>query len=95
MYKKNSIAALLAATMLLPTNAFALSASDFSDFPTDWSAAAVSHAVEHGLLTGSDGKINAAGKLTRAEMAAVVNRAFGAKAAASITGYSDMAEGAW
>ena len=95
MQKKNTIAMVLAAAMLLPTNAFAASPSDFSDFPSDWSTAALTSAVENGLLNGSDGLINASGALTRAEMAAIVNRAFGATATASLSGYSDVPQSAW
>lgn len=95
MKKKSTVAMALAAAMLLPTGARALSAADFSDFPRDWSAQALTHAVENGLLTGSDGKINAYGKLTRAEMAAILNRGFGAAAAASLAGYQDVPADAW
>ena len=95
MKKKNTLAGVLAAAMLLPTNALALSPSDFSDFPSDWSTEALTNAVENGLLNGSDGQINASGRLTRAEMAAIVNRAFGATATASLSGYSDVSPSAW
>lgn len=92
---KNSIAMLLAAAMLLPTPAFAASPSGFSDFPTDWSRAALAQAVENGLLSGANGRINAEGRLSRAEMAAIVNRAFGASSAASLSGFTDVSRDAW
>ena len=53
MKKKNAIAMALAVTMLLPTNALALAPEDFSDFPNNWSSAALKSAIENGLLTGS------------------------------------------
>lgn len=72
-----------------------VAAVDFSDFPSDWSAAPLTRAVEDGLLTGTGGKINGNGKLTRAEMATIVNRAFGASAKASLDAYTDVPDQAW
>lgn len=85
----------LIGAMLLSTNAFAAVPSDFSDFPTDWSAPAMTHAVQNGLLNGSDGKILPKGLLTRAQMATMVNRAFASSAKASLTGFTDMLPGVW
>ena len=85
----------LIGAMLLSTNAFAAVPSDFSDFPTDWSAPAMSHAVQNGLLNGSDGKILPKGLLTRAQMATMVNRAFASSAKASLTSFTDMVPGVW
>lgn len=79
----------------MPNGAFAASATDFSDFPNDWSASAMSQAVENGLLGGYNGKIQPKGKLTRAEMATILNRAFGATEKASLEGYTDVASDAW
>ena len=92
---QKTIAATLSAAMLLSVSSFAATPSDFSDFPADWSTDALTHAVEHGLLNGSDGKINAKGTLTRAQMAAIVNRAFGAEKAADLTRFVDMLQSAW
>ena len=85
----------LIGAMLLSTNAFAAVPSDFSDFPTDWSAPAMTHAVQNGLLNGSDGKILPKGLLTRAQMATMVNRAFASSAKASLTSFTDMVLGVW
>lgn len=85
----------LIGAMLLSTNAFAAVPSDFSDFPTDWSAPAMTHAVQNGLLNGSDGKILPKGLLTRAQMATMVNRAFASSAKASLTSFTDMVPGVW
>lgn len=51
--------------------------------------------MENGLLNGYDGKINPTGLLTRAQMATMVNRAFGATATASLSGYEDVAPTDW
>lgn len=93
--KKNPMIMGLIGAMLLSTNTFAAVPSDFSDFPTDWSAPAMTHAVQNGLLNGSDGKILPKGLLTRAQMATMVNRAFASSAKASLTGFTDMVPGVW
>ena len=86
---------LLAGAMLLPANAFAASPEDFTDFPTDWSAAGLRSAVQNGLLNGSNGQINSSGLLIRAQMAAIVNRAFAARKTADLSVYSDANSSAW
>lgn len=86
---------LLAGAMLLPANAFAASADDFSDFPSDWSAAGLRRAVDNGLLNGANGRIDGAGLLTRAQMAAIINRAFAAKKTADLSGYNDVSADVW
>ena len=93
--KKSPMIMGLIGAMLLSTNAFAAVPSDFSDFPTDWSASAMTHAVQNGLLNGSDGKILPKGLLTRAQMATMVNRAFASSAKASLTSFTDMVPGVW
>lgn len=92
---KRGLALILTAALLVPNGAYAASAKDFSDFPCDWSATAMSQAVENGLLGGYDGKINPQGKLSRAEMATIVNRAFGATEKADMNGYKDVKVDAW
>ena len=95
MNKKRTLAMLLAGAMLLPANAFAASPEDFTDFPTDWSAAGLRSAVQNGLLNGSNGQINSSGLLIRAQMAAIVNRAFATRKTADLSVYSDANTSAW
>lgn len=95
MNKKRTLAMLLAGAMLLPANAFAASPEDFTDFPTDWSAAGLRSAVQNGLLNGSNGQINSSGLLIRAQMAAIVNRAFAARKTADLSVYNDANTSAW
>ena len=95
MNKKRTLAMLLAGAMLLPANAFAASPEDFTDFPTDWSAAGLRSAVQNGLLNGSNGQINSSGLLIRAQMAAIINRAFAARKTADLSVYSDANTSAW
>ena len=100
---KKILSGCLAAVMLVSTVAVASAASvkkeakDFPDFDKDaWYAEAVSAAVENDLLRGTDkGKLNPQGNLTRAEMAAIANRAFGTYVKANITKFKDVSKNAW
>jgi len=77
-------------------NAFAASPSDFSDFPTGWSNEAVTAAVNNGLLNGrSSNTIEPESNLTRAEMATIINRAFGAAIEKSISAFGDVSPNEW
>lgn len=94
---KRLIVLLLAVVMLcsmIPV-AFAKT-SQFADFPTGWSKAAMTAAVNNGLLNGfEDGKIHPEANLTRAQFAAIMARAFGAKTKADISNFRDVSAGAW
>lgn len=72
-------------------------AVDFPDYDaTAWYAQAVSAAVNEGLLEGTDqGKLNPEGNLTRAEMAAMVDRAFGTYMEGDISQFTDVPKDAW
>lgn len=78
-------------------SAATLTADDFPDYNSKaWYAEAMSTAVEDGLLRGDDkGLLRPDGYLTRAEMAAIVNRSFGTYQEADITNYKDVKPGAW
>lgn len=98
MYRpKKPIAAVCAAALLLsPTGALGATAQDFVDFPDDWSAPALTAAIENGLLSGVDAdRIAPADPLSRAQMATIINRAFATEKAASLEGYSDVPADAW
>lgn len=87
--------ALCMALSLFPLQAIAT--ADFPDMPAEghWSYAALKKAVDKGLLRGDGGLLRPQENLTRAQLAAIVNRAFGAEAAADISGYSDLQSTAW
>ena len=72
-------------------------ATDFRDFDrTAWYAEAVSAAVDNGLLYGkSSSIIDPNGAMTRAEMAAIINRSFGCYKAADISQYKDVSKSKW
>lgn len=81
---------------LLPTAALAAS-GDFTDLPaaTHWAYSALTSAVDNGLLKGDNGKLSPEGLLTRAQLAAVINRALGATKKADISSYTDVSASAW
>ena len=72
-------------------------ATDFRDFDrTAWYAEAVSAAVDNGLLYGKSSTIiDPNGAMTRAEMAAIINRSFGCYKAADISQYKDVSKSKW
>ncbi len=94
---KKLISLVVAAVLLLslvPANL--VMAATFTDLPTGWSKEAMTAAVDNGLLNGyENGEIRPNGKLTRAEFAAILVRAFGAETRADISGYSDVAASDW
>ena len=72
-------------------------ATDFKDYDrTAWYAEAVSAAVDNGLLYGkSSSIIDPNGDMTRAEMAAIINRSFGCYKTADISQYKDVSKSKW
>lgn len=80
----------------LITSAYALD-NRFDDMPDEshWFYGALKSAVDNGLLKGYDNKLNPQSYVTRAQVAAVINRAFGAVDAADISGFSDVSENDW
>lgn len=72
-------------------------ATGFKDFDRSaWYAEAVSAAVDNGLLYGKSSTIiDPNGDMTRAEMAAIINRSFGCYAKADISKYKDVSKNKW
>ena len=104
MQKKRILALFLAAVSCLSLAVSASAANtpnrkatDFRDFDrTAWYAEAVSAAVDNGLLYGkSSSIIDPNGDMTRAEMAAIINRSFGCYKTADISQYKDVAKSKW
>lgn len=92
---KKQIASLLAATMITSMTSGAALASNFEDMPSNWSTAALEAAVSNGLLRGDNGKIMPNAFLTRAQMATMINRAFGTMEKASLSSFTDVPVNAW
>lgn len=89
---KKILALFLVFMLSLGTVAFA---AEFKDMPDDWSTAALTAAVENGLLGGSGGYIKPSDNMTRAEMATIMARACGATKEAIITGFTDVKPDDW
>jgi|GEM_PF-7008724 len=90
-FKKFIAAAAAIAVMSAQAAAFA----DFTDMPDGEMGTALANAVEHGLINGYDENTIAPNDLiTRAQMAAIITRAFGAKDQAE-TAFKDVADNAW
>lgn len=104
MTKRNALVFALSIAMVLSSFLMAFAGTEtqktaFADMPDNWSTAALNKAVDNDLLKGyevGDKKlIRAENPLTRAEMAAVVNRAFGATVSSKLKGVSDVSSTAW
>jgi hypothetical protein len=102
--KKRILALFLAAVSCLSlavsasaANTVNRKATDFRDFDrTAWYAEAVSAAVDNGLLYGKSANVlDPNGDMTRAEMAAIINRSFGCYKTADISQYKDVSKNKW
>jgi len=97
---KKLISVLLTVLMiisLLPVSLFAQeSTSAFSDMPAGETGQMLQRAVDNGLLGGMpDGTIRPDDSLTRAQLAAIINRAFGSASKADVSRFSDIKETDW
>ena len=104
MKKKRILAMILAVASCLSlavgasaANTTTRKATDFKDFDKSaWYAEAVSAAVDNGLLYGKSSTIiDPNGDMTRAEMAAIINRSFGCYKTADISQYKDVSKSKW
>ena len=104
MKKKRILAMILAVASCLSlavsasaANTTVRKATDFRDYDrTAWYAEAVSAAVDNGLLYGKSATIiDPNGAMTRAEMAAIINRSFGCYKTADISQYKDVSKSKW
>ncbi len=73
----------------------AFTVSAFDDMPNDWSTKALQSAVDNGLLQGSDNKLLPKDNLTRAQMATILVRAFGADEKGDISSFTDVKASSW
>ena len=104
MKRKRILAMILAVASCLSlavgasaSNTTTRKATDFKDYDAKaWYAEAVSAAVDNGLLYGKSATvIDPNGDMTRAEMAAIINRSFGCYKAADISQYKDVSKSKW
>lgn len=99
-YFKQYVAMILAACITLysaPMVQAVEPSSGFVDMPgqTHWAYEALSSAVQNGILRGENQHLYPAQNLTRAEMAAIINRVFGAEEQADITRFTDVQTSDW
>ena len=104
MKRKRILAMILAAVSCLSlavsvsaANTATRNATDFKDYDrTAWYAEAVSAAVDNRLLYGKSSTIiDPNGDMTRAEMAAIINRSFGCYKSADVSQYKDVTKSKW
>ena len=89
------VISIVAIIMLVATAGITVSAYEYPD-EDYWANEAIDAAIDNGLLRGKeDGKIHSEDNLTRAEMAAIMVRSFGATVKADISDYSDLGPSAW
>ena len=69
----------------------------FSDMPAigHWARPGLELAVEYGILGGANGKIMPYGNVTRAQMAAIMNKVMGATEKADLRNFTDVDSKAW
>lgn len=99
-YFKRYVATILAACITLysaPMVQAVEPSSGFVDMPgqTHWAYEALNSAVQNGILRGENQHLYPAQNLTRAEMAAIINRVFGAEEQADITRFTDVQTSDW
>lgn len=99
-YFKRYVAMILAACITLysaPMVQAVEPSSGFVDMPgqTHWAYEALNSAVQNGILRGENQHLYPAQNLTRAEMAAIINRVFGAEEQADITRFTDVQTSDW
>lgn len=70
-------------------------AEKFKDMPNNWSRGALERAIENNLISGGNGRIRPDDSLTRAEMATIINRAFGVEEKANLDSFTDLDREAW
>ena len=86
---------ILTLVMLMIFSLASMSTFGFNDMPDDWSTEALEKAILNGLLKGDDDLIRPNDSITRAEVATIMNRAFGSKAKADISTYYDVGTKDW
>lgn len=92
--KKRLLAGLLAIAMLIPTMVVSVAAADstYTDMPDNYATEALEYAVENAWLQGYADLIMPYDCLTRAQMAAILVRAFGEDEMADMLAMEDYSE---
>ncbi len=72
-----------------------ISANPMSEIEDHWAKDSLTRALSEGWIRGDNSGINPDGKLTRAQLAAIVRRIFNMNALEDLTGYTDVPKDAW
>jgi hypothetical protein len=91
---KKTLAFVLAALLGLSLLPAAALAAEFGDTAGHWAEDAIRTWADHGVLNGTNGLFRPNAPITRAELAAVINRVIGYNAAGS-NAFSDVSESDW
>ena len=83
-------------TNMLPVGVLAANIKDFKDVDSHWAYNALDWAVETGVMAGtSEDTMSPDGLLTRAQMATMIARLYGAYKGADISAFTDVAMDSW
>ncbi|MDR2670712.1 MAG: S-layer homology domain-containing protein, partial [Oscillospiraceae bacterium] len=91
---KKTLAFALAALLSLSLLPAAALAAEFGDTAGHWAEDAIRTWADHGVLNGTNGRFRPNAPITRAELAAVINRVIGYNATGS-NAFSDVSETDW
>ena len=94
---RRSLTFLTALVLLFAVAVSAFDLEGFKDYKKNhWANVALSHSIDNGLLYGyEDNTLRADRDMTRAEMATIINRAFGAEVKADVSKFVDLKESDW
>ncbi|MGE5472882.1 MAG: S-layer homology domain-containing protein [Ignavibacteriales bacterium] len=95
---KRKVISLMLVIAMLFSMTITISASnydEFTDMPDNWSKSAIQSAISNGLINGYNGKIMPDSNIKRAEIAAIINRAFGAYEKGDVSKFTDIASDKW
>lgn len=92
--KVTALTSVLALTVFIQS-VYSAEPEKFSDIPSGWAKEAVEQAVRRDIITGYEGRIYPEKPLTRAEMAAIINRTFKTIEKSEDFLYDDISEGDW
>ncbi len=91
---KKALPVILAVSCAWGSSAYA---AEFKDMPTDWTAKSVQKAIDNGFLNGypEDNTFRPNNNITRAQMAALIVRCFGATKEGDISRFTDVSDDQW
>ncbi len=94
---RRSLTFLTAFVLLLAVAVSAFDLESFKDYKeSHWANVALSHSIDNGLIYGyEDNTLRPDRDMTRAEMATIINRAFGAEVKADVSKFVDLKESDW